>query len=79
MSGGKKEYVRIDLTKNDILSSPFYYLQQNDVIYVEPNKTRINTTISSAASTNAAIYLSTFSSLASVATTIVAILSMDRK
>lgn len=76
LDGGKKEYIRMDLTKTDILSSPFYYLQQNDVIYVEPNNTRINTVISSAASTNAAIYLSTISSLASVATTIVAILNM---
>lgn len=76
LDGGKKEYIRINLKDTDILSSPFYYLQQNDVIYVEPNKTRINTVISSAASTNAAIYLSTISSLASVATTIVAILNM---
>ncbi len=76
MEGGKKEYIRLDLNKTDILSSPFYYLQQNDIIYVEPNKTRMNTVVSSAASTNAAIYLSTISSLASVATTIVAILNM---
>lgn len=76
LEGGKKEYIRIDLTKTDVLSSPFYYLQQNDVIYVEPNKTRINTVISSAASTNAAIYLSTISSLASVATTIIAVLNI---
>ena len=76
MEGGKKEYVRIDLNKTDILSSPFYYLQQNDIIYVEPNKTKVNNVISSSASTNAAIYLSAISSLASVATTIVAILNM---
>ena len=24
----------------DILDSPFYYLQQNDVVYVEPNKAK---------------------------------------
>ncbi len=77
--GGKKEYIRMDLTQTDILSSPFYYLQQNDVIYVEPNKTRINTVISSAASTNAAIYLSTISSLASVATTIITVLTLNNK
>ena len=76
LEGGKKEYIRIDLNKTDILSSPFYYLQQNDVIYVEPNKTRVNNVISSSASTNASIYLSTISSLASVATTIVAVLNM---
>ncbi len=37
-NGTRKEY-RLDLTKNDILSSEVYYLQQNDVIYVEPNNT----------------------------------------
>lgn len=38
MDGNRKEY-RIDLTKKDILNSEVYYLQQNDVIYVEPNNT----------------------------------------
>ncbi|MFW5768041.1 MAG: polysaccharide biosynthesis/export family protein [Bacteroidota bacterium] len=28
---------RIDLTSGDVLNSPVYYLEQNDVIYVEPN------------------------------------------
>jgi polysaccharide biosynthesis/export protein len=36
--GTRKEY-RLDLTKKDILTSDVYYLQQNDIIYVEPNKT----------------------------------------
>lgn len=35
-SGVKQEY-RIDLTSKDVFSSPAYYLQQNDVIYVQPN------------------------------------------
>lgn len=33
---GKLEHVRIDLGKSDILESPYYFLKQNDVIYVEP-------------------------------------------
>lgn len=36
---GKKTEYRIDLTKKDFLNSPVYFLQQNDVIYVEPNMT----------------------------------------
>ncbi len=41
----KQEY-RIDLTKKDFLNSPVYYLQQNDVVYVEPNMTaRSNSTM----------------------------------
>lgn len=39
---GNKEIQRIDITKPDFITSPYYYLAQNDVIYVEPNKTRIN-------------------------------------
>lgn len=28
----------VDLTQANIVSSPYYYLRQNDVVYVEPNK-----------------------------------------
>ena len=34
--GVKKEY-RIDLTSSSMFSSPVYYLEQNDLVYVEPN------------------------------------------
>lgn len=37
---GKRSHVRLDLTSPDILSSPYYYLKQNDYIYVEPNDIR---------------------------------------
>ena len=39
---GTRVMERIDITKSDFIHSPYYYLSQNDVIYVEPNKTRIN-------------------------------------
>lgn len=39
---GKKQFHRIDLTKTDLFSSPFYYLKQNDVIYISPNEARRN-------------------------------------
>ena len=38
---GTKVYTRIDLTTKGLLSSPVYYLTQNDVVYVEPNKSAI--------------------------------------
>lgn len=38
---GTKVYTRIDLTKKEAMSSPVYYLTQNDVVYVEPNKSAI--------------------------------------
>ncbi|WP_346068200.1 polysaccharide biosynthesis/export family protein [Sphingobacterium siyangense] len=39
---GQKTMHRMDLTKQNALNSPYYYLAQNDVIYVEPNKAQIN-------------------------------------
>lgn len=39
---GKKSVHRLDLTQQSTLNSPYYYLAQNDVIYVEPNKAQIN-------------------------------------
>lgn len=38
---GEKIVKRIDLNAKDILSSPYYYLQTNDVLYVEANKNKI--------------------------------------
>ncbi|WP_431157695.1 polysaccharide biosynthesis/export family protein [Winogradskyella poriferorum] len=38
---GKKRFANVDLTSIKTVNSPVYYLQQNDVIYVEPNKARI--------------------------------------
>ncbi|MFD2146822.1 polysaccharide biosynthesis/export family protein [Mucilaginibacter antarcticus] len=37
---GKREYLPVDLTSKKIFSSPYYYLQNNDVIYVEPDRTK---------------------------------------
>lgn len=39
---GVKSYSRVDITKSDFINSPFYYLAQNDVVYVEPNKNKVN-------------------------------------
>ncbi len=37
---GKREIVMLDLTKSDLVLSPYFYLQQNDILYVTPNKTK---------------------------------------
>jgi polysaccharide biosynthesis/export protein len=42
--GGKKITKRLNLNSNDILTSPYYYLKANDVIYVEPNSAKVSST-----------------------------------
>ncbi|WP_425075362.1 polysaccharide biosynthesis/export family protein [Psychroserpens sp. S379A] len=38
---GQKKYAKLDLTSINVVNSPVYYLSQNDVIYVEPNNSRV--------------------------------------
>ena len=38
---GTKVYTRIDLKSKNMVKSPVFYLTQNDVVYVEPNKSGI--------------------------------------
>ena len=38
---GKREFARLDMTKPEILASPYFYLQQSDVVIVEPTKKKI--------------------------------------
>ena len=39
--GGEKIHRVFDLTKSKILGSPYYFLNQNDVIYVRPNNAQV--------------------------------------
>ena len=39
-ASGQREVICLNLNKTDILTSPYYYLQQNDIIYVTPNKNK---------------------------------------
>ena len=41
---GNRQYARLDLTSREIFNSPYYYVHKNDVIYVEPVKTRLAAT-----------------------------------
>ncbi len=39
---GERTYHRLDLTSSEVFSNPYFYLRQNDVVYVEPNQIRID-------------------------------------
>ncbi|MFB9273050.1 MULTISPECIES: polysaccharide biosynthesis/export family protein [Flavobacteriaceae] len=60
---GKRTFIPIDLTNRALFNSPYYYLVQNDVLYVEPNKAKIK---SSGVGTNAGIIISSISTLISL-------------
>jgi len=40
--GGKRTFETIDLTDKALFDSPYFYLSQNDALYVPANKTRVN-------------------------------------
>lgn len=69
---GKIQLARLDVRSSDLYTSPFYYLQQNDVIYVSPNKVR------AVSSANAGLWLSMVSTVASAATVIVTVINATK-
>lgn len=42
-NNGVRQIAKLDLRSKDIFASPYYYLQQNDTIYVSPSERKINT------------------------------------
>ena len=51
----KKNIYKVDIRSKKILTSPVYYLQQNDVVYVEPNSAKIQ---DAAYTRNAGLFIS---------------------
>lgn len=70
-AAGKKTVYRLNLQDKELLLSDAFQLQQNDVIYVEPNKSKGNT---SRITSNETIWFSVLGSLMSIATLIITIL-----
>ncbi|MDD2595616.1 MAG: polysaccharide biosynthesis/export family protein [Bacteroidales bacterium] len=67
---GRQSHIKIDLKKSDLLNSPYFYMHQNDVLYVPQSTTRI-------AQGTAAF--SIWSTVLSSITTIIAVISLILK
>ena len=68
-NNGQLEFARLDLTSDEIFTSPYFYLQQNDVIVVEPNQAR------STSNQTIGLWLSMIGTVSSAATVVVSVMS----
>ena len=67
---GLKEYITLNLNDKNVIYSPAYYLEQNDVVYVEPNNSRSKSSNYGAAETFGITTLSVLLTLTSLILTI---------
>ena len=70
-ASGKKEIHTLNLNDANVINSPYYYLQQNDILYVEPNKIKAQ---NSAIGSMTTLWISVSSVLVSIATLLVSVL-----
>lgn len=68
---GKREIINLDLNNAGVVTSPYYYLKQNDIIYVTPNKTKAK---NSDIGNSTTLWVSATSILVSIASLLVNIL-----
>jgi len=67
---GNRQVIPLNLNDADIIVSPYYYLQQNDVVYVTPNKTKAK---NASISNSTTIWFSVVGTLVALASLIVTI------
>ena len=65
---GQRNVISLNLNEQNILHSPYYYMQQNDILYIAPNKTKAK---SASVSNSTTIWVSVITSLVSLASLIV--------
>lgn len=69
-STGVRRVYHLNLTQADVAQSPYFYLQQNDVLYVKPTKAKVN---SNTFSGNASMWLTLLSVVTSITTFVLAL------
>lgn len=69
-SEGHRQVIHLNLNDANITQSPYFYLQQNDVIYVKPTKAKVRT---NTFNSNASMWITILSVLTSISTLVIAI------
>jgi Periplasmic protein involved in polysaccharide export len=79
-NNGQKERYLIDLTDPAIFALPYYYLQQNDVVYVEPNASqKRNSLYSEANSFRVTVFSTILTTVATASALVISIINVTRK
>jgi len=79
-NNGVKEFGRMDLTDPAIFASPYYYLRQNDFVYIEPNSAKQkNARYSQAQSYNITVFSTILSTVSVISTVVLAIITARKK
>lgn len=73
-ANGKQQIVTLDLNKAETILSPYYWLQQNDIVYVTPNKAKAR---NSDVGNSTSLWFSATSILVSIVSLLVNILNND--
>ena len=69
-SEGRRQVIHLNLNDANITQSPYFYLQQNDVIYVKPTKAKVRT---NTFNSNSSMWITILSVLTSVTSLVLAL------
>lgn len=73
---GEKEMHRLNMNDANLINSPYFYLQQNDIVYVEPNSTKAkNSDIGQSTS----LWFSATSILVSMASLLINMININKR
>lgn len=76
---GAKETHRMDITDPAIFASPYFYLKQNDIVYVEPIKIKQRSRTSSDRSFTMSLVTSLISSISIITSMVITIVNLNRR
>ena len=76
---GKRQICMLDLRSSDVFNSPAYYLQQNDIVYVTPDKVKVGqSTINENYFRSASFWISLTSTAMTITNFVIMLMSLNK-